>query len=135
MKEFPGDFDKLFFSESVLGKFRLNGEQLIIPIKGLFVLGGHPLQKHSNGPYAGEFVFCGVVESRRTVTEYVGDARNPAGFKEPYEARDAILPSVVAETRDTQEFAFEGYQAEPSAWIDDWIVRATSFLLRVELVR
>lgn len=130
-REIKGFFDKLYLSESVLGKVRLDDTQLRIPISGLFLLGGHPLESEGPGPYRGELVFDGVVESRRTITEYVGDSHNPEGFKQPRELIDEIsfwVP-VAADTFD--EFAFEGYQELPSAWVDNWVIRAKSFMLKI----
>jgi hypothetical protein len=130
MCEAQGNFDKLYFTESVLGKARLDGSQLQIPVKGLFLLADHPFEAKGYGPYEGELIFDGVASSRRTITEYVGDAREPMAFNPPRDVVDEILSSDM-QTEALQEFGFEGYQESPSAWIDNWIVRAKSFILRI----
>jgi hypothetical protein len=101
-----------------------------VPVSGLFVLGSHPLAGERAGPYEGELVFDGVVDSRRTLIEYIGSSRKPDGFKPPRE-EVSTLASVESESDGIQEFGLEGYQESPSAWIDDWRIRARSFKLRV----
>jgi hypothetical protein len=130
IREVRGYFDKLHFTESVLGKASLDGSRLRIPVKGVFLLAGHPFEARGYGPYEGELIFDGIASSRRTVTEYVGEARKSVVFKPPYDVVDKI-PSADMQTEPLQEFGFEGYQESPSAWIDNWIVRAKSFVLRI----
>jgi hypothetical protein len=84
MSDYRGHFDLLHFTESVLGSPRLEGDTLAVPVSGLFLLRGHPLQTFGNGPFAGELLFRGVEKSRRTVIEYIGDFRALEGFKTPY---------------------------------------------------
>lgn len=129
MREIHESFDKLYFPESVLGHGRIERGRLIVPISGLFVLAGHPLQEEGGGPYEGELVFEGVLDSRRTVTEYIGDSRKPEGFKAPQEVVDEVFVAQAEDVSSTQQYGFEGYQDEPSAWIDNWIVQAQSFKL------
>ncbi|MGV3654113.1 MAG: hypothetical protein ACO1N5_07820 [Noviherbaspirillum sp.] len=131
MREISGFFDKLYFTESVLGHACFEGERLRIPVSGIFLLAGHPLANEEYGPYEGEFVFDGVADSRRTVTEYIGDSRKPEGFKPSYEVVDDIPARESMGTKALQEFGFEGYQKSPSAWIDNWVVRARLFTFRV----
>jgi hypothetical protein len=126
-----GFFDKLHFTESVLDPARLSGTSMRVPVEGLFVLAGHPLQAEGLGPYRGELVFDGVADSRRTVIEYAGDSRKPEGYKQPYEVVDDV-PHESHVPSDMAKFAFEGYQAAPSAWIDDWVVIANAFSLHVD---
>ena len=130
MRDISGSFDKLYFAESVLGAPHLDGGQLRVPVSGLFLLGGHPLEGEGTGPYKGQLMFDGVADSRRTITEYIGDARKPEGFKSPHEVVDEISWKP-AEVELLHEFGFEGYQESPSAWIDNWIVQAKSFTLRI----
>ena len=130
MREIEGHFDGLFFSECVLGPARVQDAVVLVPIKSLFVLGSHPLASELAGPYEGELVFDGAVDSRRRLTEYIGDPRKPDGFRPPREAMDA-LPSALSPSDSLREFVFEGYQENPSAWIDDWRIRARSFKLRI----
>lgn len=130
MREIDGCFEGLFFSECVLGPARVQGRTVSVPVSGLFVLGSHPLASERAGPYAGELVFEDVVESRRKLTEYIGDSRKPDGFKPPRE-EVATLTGGESGGDDVHEFGMEGYQESPSAWIDDWRIRAKSFKLRV----
>ncbi|GLQ95090.1 hypothetical protein [Dyella acidisoli] len=102
-----------------------------VPVKGVFALRGHPLLKESDGPYQGWLVFENVIDSNRTVTEYIGESRATKNFKEPYDIKDGpFLPQATGSA--TAEFAFEGLQIEPRAWIDNWIVRAGSFELVID---
>jgi hypothetical protein len=130
MREIDGFFDELFFTECVLGVAEVHDGDLSIPVQGLFVLGGHPLATERAGPYQGELVFVGAVESRRRLIEYIGDPRKPNGFKPP---REELEPRVGGDAKDEmlQEFGLEGYLETPSAWVDDWIIRARSFRLRL----
>ena len=125
-----GFFDNLFFTESVLGHPSLNGAQLRVPIKGLFLLAGHPLETEGYGPFTGELVFDGVGNSRRTITEYIGDPRRPDGYKAPREIVDRER-LADADHSSLTKFCFEGYLESPGAWVDDWIVTAESFALEV----
>src|SRR5262245_24766556 len=129
MREVRGFFGKLFLTDSMLGAPRVEGTLLRISVSGLQLLKGHPLQGEGSGPYKGELVFEGVVDSRRTVTEYIGDPKNPQGFKAPYEAVDEIPDSAATEL--VEEFGFEGFQEATNAWVDNWVVRARAFTLRV----
>ncbi len=131
MREIGGFFDKLYFSESVLGDAHIDGTQLRIHVSSLFLLAGHPLEPEGYGPYEGELVFEGVINSHRTITEYVGDARKPTGFKPSRQVVDKITCENILQTDVLHDFGFEGYQELPSAWIDNWIVRAKAFVLRV----
>jgi hypothetical protein len=130
VREIEGFFDGLFFSECVLGVAQTQGRTLSVPVKGLFVLGKHPLAIERAGPYEGELVFEGAVESRRKLIEYIGDSRKPDGFKPP---REEVETLDVADEEGTciQEFGIEGYQESTNAWIEDWCIRARSFKLRV----
>lgn len=133
MRNINGFFDKLYFSESVLGDARFDGARLRVSVSGLFLLGGHPLESEGSGPYEGELIFDGVADSRRAITEYVGNSRKPEGFKPPREVVDEIPFGVPVEEAALQEFGFEGYQESSSAWIDNWLVRAKSFVLKIKL--
>lgn len=111
-------------------KKMITGQRISIPVQGLLVLGSHPLASECAGPYAGILEFDGVVESRRVLTEYVGDPRKPDGFKPPREERDFLAAGNSVDD-ELQEFGMEGYQESPSAWIDDWRILAKSFKLRL----
>ena len=75
-------------------------------------------------------MFDGAVESRRTLAEYIGDPRQPDGFKPPRQEVD-MLASAGSGDNGLQESGMEGYQETPSAWIDDGCIRAKSFKLRL----
>lgn len=131
MREIKGFFDKLHFTESILGPLSIDKEQLRIPVKGLFILAGHPLSRDGFGPFSGNLVFEGTASSRRTITEYIGDAHNPSGFATPYDVVDEIPKHNGIDTDGLFEFGFEGSQESPSAWIDNWIVVARSFTFQL----
>jgi hypothetical protein len=130
MRVIDGFFDKLYFTESILGPVGSEGTSLRVPVEGLFVLGGHPLEVESRGPYRGELVFDNVTDSRRTLVEYIGDSRKPDGYREPYQIVDD-LAGAKRVTSNLQRFTFEGYQTSPSAWVGEWSVTAASFSLCV----
>lgn len=132
MRLIQGFFDTLHFTECVLGQPLVDGTTLRVPVAGLFLLAGHPLSPEGSGPYAGELVFDGVADSRRTVIEYIGDSRQPEDFKEAYEIVDPVQHRASS-PGDLEHFGFEGYQAQPSAWVDDWVVIAQAFSLHVEI--
>jgi hypothetical protein len=131
MRDIENFFDSLFFSECVLGPAYVQSGTLHIPVHGLLVLGKHPLANEGPGPYEGELIFQEVVSWHRKVTEYIGDARKPEGFKPVRKETDALLIGDLG-NKELHEFGLEGYQESPSAWIDDWCIRAGSFRLRVK---
>jgi len=130
MRKIAGFFDNLHFTESSFGLPVVHGSTLRIPVRGLFVLRGHPLLENGDGPYTGWLVFENVRDSRRTVTEYTGESKLAGEFGKPYEVEDGPFPQVVGDPGVT--FEFEGLQLEPKAWVDNWIVRADSFELIVD---
>jgi len=134
MREIEGFFDKIGLFESRLGSGRFENGNLIVPVSGFDIGVSHPLRKegYGYGPYEGELIFEGVVDSRREVTEYIGDPKNPEGFKKPREIIDDIPANPCLEGETIQEYGFEGFQNEPvNAWVSDWIVHARSFRLRI----
>lgn len=130
MKEIPNFFENIFFSECFFGESVIEGGCLIIPVRGVFVMKGHPLLSDSPGPHNGRLIFCGVSESRRTVTEYIGSSREPEGFKPPVDLIDVFESD--SRCGQVREYAFEGSQDVPSAWVDNWVVRACSFKFILE---
>lgn len=124
LKTFSENFENIFFTESKFGELDLVGNVLRIPVSGLFVLMKHPLILSGDGPYEGWLVFEGVSSSSRTVTEYIGGPMAPGGFAEPYHKEEGPFPAAL-ETQN--EYAFEGRQLKPFAWIDNWVVKAKSF--------
>ncbi len=124
----PESFNKLFFTESILGDPVLVDDALTVRASGVFPLGGYPVTSRE-GSLSGNMIFKGVVSSSRTVTEYIGDPRNPEGFKEPYKVIDIIRNS---EGLTIHEYAFEGGSENPEAWIDNWVVLAESFEFQLD---
>jgi len=120
-------FDELHFTECLYGKPVLIGTSLQIPVSGLMPLRGHPLC--GEGPLRGRLHFKTVARSDREVTEYIGDSRNPDGFREPYIVED--LQGAVSSESEATKYIFEGVQEEPEGWVD-WTVCANRFELMVE---
>lgn len=110
-------FDALLLSESTYGKPELSNADLVVPVIGVFVSGSA-----SNRPISGKLVFKNAVRSVREVTEYIGDPREPDGFKEPY----IEISQLAAEADGAREYGFEGVQRDPAAYID-WTVTAKGF--------
>jgi len=123
-------FDDLHFVESNLGKPQIAGDCLRIPVKGLFPLAGHPLVTQTPRLVSGILRFEGVVSSTRTLIEYVGDPKNPSGFKDRRQEQDGPFPA--SDATDIREFLFAGYGESPPAWIEHWVVRARRFVLEVD---
>ncbi|MFZ6759286.1 hypothetical protein ACO0K9_18940 [Undibacterium sp. Ji50W] len=124
MKIILGNFDKLHFTESMLGAPSIQGHILYVPISNLFFLKGHEFSENVAIPLAGLLVFRGVISSRRKLTEYIGDPKKPDGFKEEYEVVDVTLNGDANQKH--QKFLFEGLMEIPVAWVD-WDVIAESF--------
>lgn len=125
MRCISGHFEDLHFTESHLGPPRVEGGVLKVPVSGLLTLRGHPLCDGTLNPISGYLVFNGVSRSVRKITEYIGDPRNPLGFKEEYEMED-VLP--IGQDAGGTIYLFEGIMREPVAWVE-WEVRAKGFEL------
>ncbi|MCL9845570.1 hypothetical protein [Ralstonia solanacearum] len=74
-------------------------------------------------------IFNGVSRSVIKITEYIGDPRNPRGFKDEYEIAN-VFPIEPDEGGAT--YLFEGIMREPIAWVE-WEVRAKDFELIADL--
>lgn len=59
-----------------------------IPVYGVLPMAGHPLMGDGSRLLSGKLVFRGVVTSKRSLTEYIGDPKEPDGFKEEYLIED-----------------------------------------------
>ena len=114
-------FDSLFFTESTLGEATMSGPDLVIPIYGLFRLRVSS-KLRADRPVSGWLIFKGAQRSFREITEYIGDPRRPDGFKDPYFDERKL----AAASEGVREYAFEGRQLDPTAWVD-WIVVAKAF--------
>ena len=110
------EFDALHFTESTLGTSTLIGSDLLVPIRGVEAV-DEPLRSLS-----GRLIFMGVQRSVRRVAEYIGDPRQPDGFKETYIEEQEFAHA----SEDAREYAFEGVQTDPMAWVD-WVITARSF--------
>src|SRR5262249_53769497 len=115
-------FESLFFTEATFGSPTIIGSTMTVPVEGVLPLRGYSPAKE-NRMMSGRMVFEGVERSRRTVVEYIGDPRHPDGFKEPYVVEDAFDSKIEGVT---YEYAFEGVQEKPRAWVD-WVISAKRF--------
>ena len=100
----------------------LIGPDLLVPIKGVLPLGGAALRMEPLRSLSGRLIFKGVQRSVRKVVEYIGDRRQPDGFKDPYIEEKEFAPA----SEDAREYVFEGVQTDPMAWVD-WVIMAKSF--------
>jgi|GEM_PF-4013357 hypothetical protein len=127
----PGFFDKLFTEDCELSNPKIIGDRLIICVRNIGVISGHPLhnkQKSRSIEYfkAGHFVFEGVEASVREVSEYeISPAVNK--FKPKRLIHDGPFPAVAA---SKEVFRFMGVLDSPRAWTD-WTVVAASFSLEI----
>lgn len=129
MRQIQEHFDDLHFTETRLGKPLVQERTISIPVQGLLTMTGHPLAAEGAGLIHGRLVFREVAASRRTLTEYIGDPRNPDGFKEDYILED--LPLAADESDACRMYSFEGLLEDPVAWVD-WDVKARSFELIID---
>ena len=116
------NFEKIHFTESLLGCPEIDGRTIKIRVKGLLMMRGHPLSTPEFRPIEGTLVFREVASSVRSITEYLGDPKNPDGFKEEYSVQDFD----PAPTDGCTSYSFEGVLEKPRAWVD-WDIRAKSF--------
>lgn len=130
MEIFPENFERLHFTETNLSAPKVEGRTVTIPVKKLLPLAGHPLVEMSTAMVSGVLVFRGVFSSKRVLTEYIGDPRNPDGFKEDYEIED-MDTSTPSDTQTLNTYSFEGLLEVPLAWVD-WDIKAQSFELQIE---
>ncbi len=79
---------------------------------------------------SGVLVFRGVSSSKRVLTEYIGDPKNPDGFKDDYEIED-IKFSAQSDSNTLNEYSFEGFLEVPPAWVV-WDIKAQSFELQID---
>lgn len=117
-------FELLNFADSTFGAARINDTSISVHVSGVQAHKEYPLALQRR-PLSGTLNFSQVISSRRCLIEYIGDPKNPAGFKEPYEITDMI--SDVNLRWAVHEYALEGYLLEPSAWIESWIIMAGHF--------
>jgi len=63
------------------------------------------------------------------LTEYIGDPRNPDGFKEEYVVEE-VLPAG-GRGGAWRRYSFEGVLEDPLAWVE-WDIEAMAFELDVD---
>jgi len=127
MRRIEGYFHLLHTTESLLGAPEVHGDDLIVPVKQLYPLRGHPLTEVSSEHFCGRMIFRHVVSSSRTVRD-LGPQSNLSSDRPP--TCEADGPFLTEDGPNISEFAFEGIREYPPAWVD-WIVRAESFCLEV----
>ena len=115
------EFDSLHFTECTIGFPTVTGLDLMVPVSGVLLV-GEASSREPSRPLSGVLIFKRVQRSVRKIIEYRGDPRRPDGYKDPYVVEEAFAPSSEAAC----EYAFEGVQADPEAWVD-WTVWADSF--------
>jgi len=123
MTTIPGFFEDVHLTESTFGKPTVTKDVLRIPVRGVSLVGEHPLAGTSDRH--GWLVFGGVRESRRHVCRYIGDPKTPQGFEPERVETDGPFPPDNATI--CHEFTFEGMWEDPPAWIGSWIIRANTF--------
>jgi len=131
MKIIDENFEHLHFSESCLGVPIVRGNDLFVPVSGLYVMSDHPLAVIRGGPFKGVMKFISVSSSSRNIAEYIDGSRSLKGFRDPYDVFDGPFPSSKNEDK-LNEYGFEGFLEEPEAWVNDWVVHAKHFIFECE---
>src|SRR5215831_2185766 len=126
-----GYFEKIFSSDCRLSDPKIIERRLVICIRGIGVIEGHPLfEKLGHGAIryfrTGHFIFDDVQSSIRKLTDFIGDPADRK-FSNPYILNDGPFPKS---SMTTQVFRFEGMPEPPHAWVD-WTVIAASFTLEI----
>lgn len=125
----PEAFKKIYFVDSNIGKPRLAGRDLIVPIEQV-----RPADAglwNRGDTFAGAMIFRNVVRSVRIVHEYVGDPKI-SGETKP--ARQVIDIDGDVSVGSAQKYSFEGISQDPTAWLD-WTVWGESVELEAEELR
>lgn len=130
-----GYFDKLFFSDCSVSDPKIAGGKMIVCVRNIGVIEGHPLFERTGSGHIRYFrsshlVFDDVESSLRELTDFVGDPRDRK-FSKPYHVNDGPFPKPAGATR---VFRFEGSPQPPHSWVD-WTVTAASFTLEVLDIR
>lgn len=114
-------FRNIYFVDCNIGIARVDGQQLVVPIRNAIPLFNHPPLVSSKGFY-GRMVFSGVTKSVRLVAEFIGEPKTSDDFRPQYKIVDMDAGPV---SDDLDTFAFEGVSDDPRAWVD-WTVTARS---------
>lgn len=129
MKIFLENFENLHFTETTLSPPKTEGQELVVSVENLLLLSNHPFRKEGASLINGFLIFKGVLSAKRILTEYIGDPKNPDGFKESYEIDD-VSSQIFFDEVIYNTYTFEGLLRTPSAWVD-WSVKAKSFELHI----
>ena len=129
MRLIPENFNNLHFTEARFGTPEVNGRTISIPVQGLLPMMDHPLMADGVQLLSGKLIFRGVAKSKRSLTEYIGNPKNPEGFKDEYTVDD--LPPLSDEVGACRMYLFEGVLEKPMSWVD-WDILAESFELVIE---
>ncbi|MDQ1835533.1 hypothetical protein [Massilia scottii] len=122
-----GYFESLHFTECRLGQPMVENDTLQVRVSNLHIMKGHPLCTQGSSLVSGVLMFIGIKRSIRKVTEYIGDPKNPDGFRDEY----LITDIEEVDIGGAEVFLMEGVTEQPSAWID-WEIRASRFELQVD---
>ena len=123
-----GYFNNLHFTECRLGQPVVENNTVKVRVSNLFIMKGHPLSTEGVSLVSGVLVFVGASRSIRKLAEYIGDPKNPDGFKDEYSLTD--IEEVGGDER-AELFRMEGVAEQPLAWIE-WEIRARQFQLYVD---
>jgi hypothetical protein len=129
MQIIKGYFDKLHFTECRLGVPQRISKKLIIPVRNLLPLKGHPLSDGNIKMISGKLIFIDASKSVRRIIEYIGDPQSPDGFKDEYSIED--LYEIRAAGQGAL-YLIEGISDQPLAWTD-WEIVAKGFELLVDI--
>ena len=126
-----GHFDKIFSEDCFFSGPKINNGTLIICVRNIGVISGHPLfpaswQTAIRYFAAGHFIFDGVEASIREISEYEV-SRHVNKFKPKRTIQDG--PFIVTAGKK-ESFRFMGVLDSPPAWTD-WTVIADSFSLEI----
>jgi len=127
----PGYFEKIFSEDCNLSNPKIEGSRIIICVRNIGVIRGHPLHQEG-GPAgvkyfsSGHLIFEGVEASMRELSEYAVKP-NVNQFKSKRVIQDGPFPRVEG---NKETFRFMGVLDSPRAWTD-WTVLAAKFSLEV----
>lgn len=119
-------FDDLHFTESFLSPPRMEGGDLIVDVRQVYV--PREDDPRTDEPRSGRLRFYDVVRSERTLYAYIGAPNSGQGFKP---ARISIDVEIGG-AKPFNEYLFGGVQLERvAAWVE-WRVHAADFELTLD---
>jgi hypothetical protein len=127
----PGYFGKVFSEDCDLSNPKIEGSTLVICVRNIGVISGHPLYEKSESSGVkyfgnGHLIFEGVEASMREISEYEINSKVDK-FKPKRIIQDGPFPKVEGAK---EAFRFMGVLDIPRAWTD-WTVIAVSFALDI----